>query len=115
MAKVIKNQILAVLPGTKLADYQRMDKKGLLAGCTLRLKDPLGLFRVDLQRTHHRLSFFTPIPCTYTSLVLDGKAMNDYCLSTWIRKITQFVVSGSILLLPPYTRGEKKTFGLSWN
>ena len=29
-------------------------------------------------------------------------------LSTWISKSTQFVVSGSILFLPPYTRGEKK-------
>ena len=28
-------------------------------------------------------------------------------LSTWIRKITQFIVSGSILFLPPYKRGEK--------
>ena len=29
--------------------------------------------------------------------------------STWIRKNMQFIMSGSILFLPPYTRGEKKT------
>ena len=29
-------------------------------------------------------------------------------LSAWIRKITQFIVSGPDLFLPPYTRGEKK-------
>ena len=54
--------------------------------------------------------FFTPIPCTYTSSPLDGMARNYIIifLSTWIRKITQFIVSGSILFLPPYTRGEKK-------
>ena len=26
-----------------------------------------------------------------------------------------FIMSGSILFIPPYTRGEKKPFGLSWN
>ena len=52
--------------------------------------------------------FFTPIPCTFTSLLLDGMARNYYFLSTWICKITQFVVSGSTLFLPPFTRGEKK-------
>ena len=31
-------------------------------------------------------------------------------LSTWIRKITQLIVSGSILFLPPYTRAGKKPF-----
>ena len=35
-------------------------------------------------------------------------ARNYYFLSTSTWKITQFVVSGSILFLPPYTRGEKK-------
>ena len=59
--------------------------------------------------------FFTPIPSTYTSLLLDGWARNYYFLSTRICKSTQFVVPGSILFLPPYTQGEKKKFGLSWN
>ena len=52
--------------------------------------------------------FFTPIPCTYTSSPLDGMAKNYFYFSTWIRKIMQFIMSGSILFLPPYTRGEKK-------
>ena len=59
--------------------------------------------------------FFTPIPCTYTSSTLDGMAKNYFYYSTWIREIMQFIMSGSILFLPPYTRGEKKPFGLSWN
>ena len=53
-------------------------------------------------------SSFFQVFFTYTSLLLDGMARNYYFLTTWIRKITQFVVSGSILFLPPYTRGEKK-------
>ena len=54
--------------------------------------------------------FFTPIPCTYTSSPLDGMARNYIIIivSTWIRKITQFIVSESILFLPPYTQGENK-------
>ena len=53
--------------------------------------------------------FFTPIPCTYTSLPLNGMARNYYYfLSTWICKMIQFVASGSIFFLPPYTWGEKK-------
>ena len=28
-------------------------------------------------------------------------------ISTWIRKIMQLIMSGSILFLPPYTQGEK--------
>ena len=32
---------------------------------------------------------------------------NIIFLSTWICKIMQFIMSGSILILPPYTRGEK--------
>ena len=48
--------------------------------------------------------FFTPIPCTYTSLLLDGIARNYYYfVSTWICKITQF-----IKFLPPCTGGEEK-------
>ena len=58
--------------------------------------------------------FFYPPNCTYTSSPLDGMAKN-YLLSTWIHKIMQFIMSGSILFLPPFTRGEKKPFGLSWN
>ena len=49
--------------------------------------------------------FISPVPCTYTSSPLDGM---DLFLSAWICKITQFFVSGSILFLPLYTRGEKK-------
>ena len=52
--------------------------------------------------------FFAPIGCTYTSSPLDGMARNYYFLSSWICKSTHFVGSGSILFLPPYTRGEKK-------
>ena len=36
-----------------------------------------------------------------------GYELYYYFLSTWIRKITQFIMSGSILFLPPYTREEK--------
>ena len=50
-------------------------------------------------------SFFTPI--SYTSSLPDGTTRNFF-LSTWIRKSTQFVVSGYILFLPPFTQGEKK-------
>ena len=54
--------------------------------------------------------FFTPIPCTYTSLPLDGMARNYYFLSTWICRIcriTRFIMSGSIfsyLLIPEERR-----------
>ena len=51
--------------------------------------------------------FFTPIPCTYTCLPLDGMVRNyiiTIFLCTWIRKIRQFIVSGSILFLPPEER-----------
>ena len=63
------------------------------------------LLRNDMMTSY----FFTLIPCTYASLPLDGTARSYYYfLSTWIRKSTQFVMSRSILFLPPYTRGEKK-------
>ena len=53
-----------------------------------------------------RLYFFTPIPCTYTNSPLDGMARNYYYyfLYTWMHKTTQFVMSWSILFLPPYTQ-----------
>ena len=41
-----------------------------------------------------------------------NKKMHIYFIiiffSTWICKITQFIVAGSILFLPPYTRGESE-------
>ena len=35
--------------------------------------------------------------------------------STWIHKTIHFIMSGYILFLPPFTRGKKNPFGLSWN
>ena len=41
--------------------------------------------------------FLTPIPRSYTSLPVDGVARNiSFFLSTWIRKIMQFIMFGSI-------------------
>ena len=42
------------------------------------------------------LNFFTPISRSYTSLPPDGAASNYFLLSTWMCKITQFILSGSI-------------------
>ena len=56
-------------------------------------------------------AFFTPIPLIYTNLPLDGIARNDL-LSSWICKITKFVVSGSIFsyrLIP-----EDRKYHLVW-
>ena len=58
------------------------------------------------------LLFFTPKLWTDTSSPLGGMARNYFLLSTWIHKRMQFVVSRSILFLPPYTR-EKKISRLS--
>ena len=45
----------------------------------------------------------------YLALTLAGMARYYfYFLSTWTRKSTQFVVSGSILFLPPHTPEDKK-------
>ena len=52
--------------------------------------------------------FFTPIPCTYISLLLDGVARNDL-LSTSIRKIPRVIMSGAIFFLTPYTLTVKET------
>ena len=49
---------------------------------------------------------YLPYLCTCTSLQLDDMARIFF--STLTHKCTQFVMSGSILFLPPYTRGEKK-------
>ena len=56
--------------------------------------------------------FFTPIPCTYTSSPLDGRAGNYYFFSTWIRKSIAIHPFNSYLLIPEERR---KTIGLSWN
>ena len=48
----------------------------------LRKKTQLQLFRTNLLAL--LTGSFTPIPCTYTNLPLDGMARN-YFLSTWIR------------------------------
>ena len=53
------------------------------------------------------MRFSAAMPCTYACSPLDGMARNYYLL-TWIRKSTQFVVSGSILFLPPYAPGEQE-------
>ena len=59
----------------------------------------------DWRRPIQFKDFFSPIHCTYTSLPQDGMARN-YFSSRWIRKSTKFILSGSILFLPPYTGGE---------
>ena len=71
----------------RISDTQRPPTRTLIQG-------PMQLIKKEY--------FFTSIPCTYTSSLLDG------ILYTWIHKITQIVVSGSILFLPPYSRREKK-------
>ena len=43
-----------------------------------------------------RYDFFSPIPCTYASLPLDGMARNDFFYLHLYARITQFIVSGSI-------------------
>ena len=60
--------------------------------------------------------YFTPIPCTYTSSPLDGISRN-YHFHFYLRGYARpcnFVGSGSVFILPPYTR-EKKPFGQSWD
>ena len=42
------------------------------------------------------VSLFSPIPRTYTSSPLEGMARNYINVLTWICRITQFIVSGSI-------------------
>ena len=58
-----------------------------------------------------------PIPCSHTSLPIHGAARN--CLpfsSTRIRKIQQFILSGSIYFSYLLClRREEKSIGLSWN
>ena len=59
--------------------------------------------------------FFSPKPCTYTSWLLNSMAWNYiyYFLIACICKIMQFIVSGSILFLPPDAR-EAKVNHLVW-
>ena len=61
-------------------------------------------------------NFFTPIPPTSTSLLLDGTARNLSFLTTWIGKIKLFIVSGYLFPyhLIPQER-EEKPFGLCRN
>ena len=67
------------------------------------LQHRVRLLRLFLEQKWGGLRFFfTPIPCAYTSSPLDGMARNFFFY------ITQFIVYGSILFLPPYTRGEEK-------
>ena len=57
-----------------------------------------GLDNIHLSSTEQLQGFFTSIPCSYTSLPLDGVARNYYYyhFSTWIRLIIHFFMSGSI-------------------
>ena len=67
--------------------------------------------------TQVMLFFFTPIPCTYTSLPLDGMARNYYLfifLHGYAKACNSSCLDpfNSYLLIPEERR---KTFGLSWN
>ena len=60
--------------------------------------------------------YFTPIYCTYFSLPLNGRARNYYCLFY----LPGYERSCNLSCLDPlnsypYTQGEKRPFGLSWN
>ena len=48
--------------------------------------------------------FLTPIPCTYTSLPLDGMARNYLFYLPGYARARNSVMSGSIFILLPYTR-----------
>ena len=56
--------------------------------------------------------FYTPIPCSYTSLPLVGVARNFFLslfLSTWICRTMQFVMSGSLYVSYPLCPRREKT------
>ena len=58
--------------------------------------------------------FFAPIPCTYTSSLLDGMAKNDFIfyMDAQDHAIYHVWIHFSYLLIPEES---KKPFGLSWN
>ena len=76
------------------------------------------IFLLVRPRESNKVLFFTPIPCTYTSLPLDGMARNYYYYYFYIhgyarsRNLSYLDPFNSYLLLP---EERKNHFGQSWN